>query len=211
MLVYQVKISLLNQQKPTYRTIQFDEDATFWEMAQDIQTAFALSGFESWMFMVNENLILSEIDEDLNEVIDNGSINIEDADDYELKDLLQTNQDGIVFSYINENEDENDNKSFEFTIELESIFSVKDNSLYPVCIDAKGDHPDEDFLDLSTLTKKQLLMHNATHLLDIEEINSWLKDEEFMDDSDDDFGFLDNPDEPKNEKDGGFSIPFSLN
>lgn len=210
MFVYQLKISLANQPKPTYRTIQFDEESTFWDMAQDIQTAFALTGFESWLFQINESLILSELDADFDESIENQDFVVEDAEKYELKDLLQSNPNSIVFSYIFESEEDEENQSFEFLLELETIVAAEEDSEYPICIDGKGDHPDEEFLDLSTLSKKERMMHQATHLLDIEEINIWLKGDEF-DDEEDDFDISDESIKGKNDLDNGFIIPFSLN
>lgn len=53
-------------------------------------------------------------------------------------------------------------------------------------------------------------MHQATHLLDIEEINIWLKGDEF-DDEEDDFDISDESIKGKNDLDNGFIIPFSLN
>lgn len=216
MSVYQLKISLLAQSQPVYRTIQFDEEDTFWDLAQDIQTAFALSGFESWVFYINENLMLADLDLDASFKNDEENLKLEDAADVELNEYLQTNQNGIIFSYIFDTEEEGSSTdlAFDFSIELESIFPTNEEVDYPICVDAKGDHPDEDFLDLSKLTKKELMMHKASHLLDIDEINKWFHEGEFSDiddDFEDDFGFLDNPEEAKKDRDGGFSIPFSLN
>lgn len=220
MSIYQIKITLLNQKNPTYRTILFDSDVLFEELALDLQTCFSISGYESWMFIINDKLILTAIEGNLNEALNNDNVDILEADDFKLSDLLPTNQKNVVFSYIFENAEIDETTAFEFSIELETILPVSEALIYPFCIDAKGDHPDEDFLDLSKLSKKELMLHKASHLLDIDEINGWFHDEnefdvEFDDDFEDGsiqgFGFLDKPDDEKKGKDGGFSIPFSLN
>lgn len=228
MTVYQLKIALNNEQ--VFRTIKIDGEDTFCDFAEHILTCFSLSSIDLWMFQIDKNFILIDIDEDEDSQELSKNTRVENAFDFILIDLIETYKTSIVFSCESEDIESDKTIKLDFSIELEAIFDEQesDDVLYPICVNAEGNHPDVDFIDVSKLSKKELMFHNARLFLDIKEINEWLLGDNYDNDefeknqfdgnrtdgfANDELNFTYNYllDTNKKDKNGGFIIPFSLN
>ncbi|WP_194287229.1 plasmid pRiA4b ORF-3 family protein [Gracilibacillus oryzae] len=164
-MAFQMKIMLENENPPVWRRILIDESITFEQLHDVIQVLFDWDNVSWHIFQARDDsgepLIIKPAIDELADMAGT------DSDDIQLGSVFHQPNDKLHYIYDLE-------KEWRHEIVLERILSSSPHT-YPVCIEAKGNAPEESglldelFAEIEELSEQELLEIINSELVEMQE------------------------------------------